>query len=136
MTLKVTAGMIGPGKRWEHLPLNRNGKPIRHKMHLKTGDTVVEIAGDDKGKVEDVIAVYPKSGRVKLRGVNIVTKHVKPLSEGESGKINKIEGVIHQSNVMHWSNEKQVRSRIGHKTNEATNNSKCRFLIKTGEILK
>merc|ERR1712139_35608 len=109
------------------------GKSMKNKMNIKTGDTVIVIAGDDKGNVENVIAVYPKSGRIKVQGVNIVTKHVKPMSEGQSGKIKKVEGIIHQSNVMHWSREKQVRSRIGHKIDEAANNKKVRFLIKTGE---
>merc|ERR1719335_1999174 len=104
----VTAGMIGPGKRWEHIPLRRNGKPIKQQMHVTTGDTVVVIAGDDKGQVGDVLAVYPKTGRLRVKGVNKVTKHVKPIREGESGKIYKSEGVLHQSNVMHWSKEKQV----------------------------
>merc|ERR1719335_149921 len=136
MTLKVTAGMIGPGKRWEHFEVNRNGKPIRHKMHVKKGDTVVVIAGDDKGTVENVTAVYPKSGRIRVQGVNVVTKHVKPMSEGETGKIKKVDGVIDQSNVMHWSREKKVRSRIGNKIIADGNKKKVKFLIKSGEILK
>merc|ERR1712216_559992 len=134
-TLKVTAAMIGPGKKWEHYALNNNGKPIRHKMHVRTGDTVVVIAGEDKGVVEKVISVYQKSGRIKVQGVNILTKHVKATSEGQTGKINKVEGVIHQSNVMHWSSSKQVRSRIGHKMDESKN-KKTRFIIKTGEVLE
>merc|ERR1719181_2363613 len=125
ITVKVTAGMIGPGKRWEHFALTNNGKPKKHKMHVNTGDTVKVIAGQDKG-----IAVYPKSGRIKVQGVNILSKHVKATVDGQTGKINKVEGVIHQSNVMHWSSAKQVRSRLGHKTDE-TKNRKRRFLIKT-----
>merc|ERR1719335_1548879 len=127
--IQVTAGMIGPGKRWEHFEVNRNGKPIRHKMHVKKGDTVVVIAGDDKGTVENVTAVYPKSGRIRVQ-------RVKPMSEGETGKIKKVNGVIDQSNVMHWSREKQVRSRVGNKITADGNKKKVKFLIKSGEILK
>lgn len=50
-----------------------------------------------------------------MQDVNIVTKHVKPMREGESGKVVKAEGPIHASNVMHWSKTKNVRSRLGHK---------------------
>lgn len=36
----VTAGVIGPGKRWEKLPVNSNGKVLRKKLHVRKGDTV------------------------------------------------------------------------------------------------
>jgi len=49
--------MIGPGKKWEHYELSANGKPIRKNIHVKTGDTVVVIAGNDKGKVSEVTKV-------------------------------------------------------------------------------
>merc|ERR1712023_579424 len=107
--------MIGPGKRWEHIPLTRNGKPIRQRMHVKKGDTVVIVSGDDKGEVSNVMSVYPKTGRIKVQGANIVTRYTKPTLEGESGKLNTLEGVIHHSNVMHWSANNKVRSRVGYK---------------------
>ena len=47
----------GPGKKWESYDLNKNGKPVRIPMHVKTGDTVVVIAGKDKGKVGEVSKV-------------------------------------------------------------------------------
>merc|ERR1712056_123637 len=84
-------------------------------MHVKKGDTVVVIAGNYKSKVGEVKSVYSKTGRISVEGVRIVTKHIKPTNEGEKGKISKSEGVIHQSNVMHWSTDKQVRSRTGRK---------------------
>lgn len=46
--------MQGPGKRWEHYKLNHNKKPIRHDVHVRSGDTVVVIGGKDKGKVGKV----------------------------------------------------------------------------------
>merc|ERR1712083_354245 len=101
-------------------------------MHVKKGDTVVVIAGDYKNKVGEVKSVYPKTGRISVEGVNFVTKHIKPTNEGEKGKISRYEGVIHQSNVMHWSIDKQVRSRTGHKLIKG---KKFRYLKATGEIL-
>ena len=47
----------GPGKKWESYDLNKNGKPVQIPMHVKTGDTVVVIAGRDKGKVGEVSKV-------------------------------------------------------------------------------
>ena len=49
----------GPGKKWEHLPVNKNGKVERQPIHVKLGDTVQVIAGKDKGKVGKVIKVQP-----------------------------------------------------------------------------
>merc|ERR1719456_26676 len=128
----VTSGIIGPGKSWTSIPLTKNGKPATLTMHVKVDDDVVVIAGSEKGKIGKVLSVYPKTGRVRVLGVNIVTKHIKPTREGEVGKINKSEGVLHQSNVMHWSKEKQVRSRMGKKI---VNGNKVRYLVKTGDVL-
>merc|ERR1711920_62447 len=126
------AGSIGSGKHWTHIPLTKAGKPIRQNMHVKKGDTVVVIAGDYKSKVGEVKSVYSKMGRISIKGVRIVTKHIKPTNEGEKGKISRFEGVIHQSNVMHWSIDKQVKSRTGHKLIKG---KKFRYLKATGEIL-
>lgn len=123
--------MQGPGKRWESYDLNKNGKPVRVKMHVKSGDLVQVIAGKDQGKVGTIKKVNTKTGQVLLEGVNIKTKHVKPEGE-EEGKIAKVEYPIHHSNVQHYSEAKQVRSRIGHKTQDG---KKVRYLIKTGEVL-
>lgn len=49
--------MQGPGKKWEHYDLNKNGKPLRIPMHVRRGDTVQVIAGKDKGKVGEVTLV-------------------------------------------------------------------------------
>merc|ERR1719321_481232 len=101
---------------------------MRQNMQVRKGDKVLVIAGNDRGKLGDVIAVYPKTGRIRVQGVNIVTKHSKPQREGENGQIITREGVIHQSNVMHWSKTEQRRSRSGHKT---VGGKKVRYLIKT-----
>ena len=48
------------------------------KMFVKTGDTVMVLSGKSKGVKGEVIAVSPKEGKVIVKKVNIVTKHVKP----------------------------------------------------------
>ena len=57
------------------------------KLHIKTGDTVVVLSGDDKGAQGEVIAVSREEGKVIVKGVNVIHKHVKPRRQGESGGI-------------------------------------------------
>ena len=79
-------------------------------MQIKTGDTVVVIAGKDKytkdakGNVVPttgkVLKVYPKTNKVIVDGVNKVTKHQKPTQANPDGGIVQVEAPIHASNVM------------------------------------
>lgn len=79
-------------------------------MQIKTGDTVVVIAGKDKytkdakGNVVPttgkVLKVYPKTNRVIVEGVNKVTKHQKPTQANPEGGIIQVEAPIDASNVM------------------------------------
>ena len=59
----------GPGKAWEHYKVNKNGKVVRVKMHVKTGDTVVVIAGSEKGKVGEITKVSCADEVVLLGGM-------------------------------------------------------------------
>ncbi|MBD1842789.1 50S ribosomal protein L24 [Cyanobacteria bacterium FACHB-63] len=102
-------------------------------MHVKAGDTVQVIAGNDKGKVGEIVRAFPKLSKVIVRGVNIKTKHVKPKQEGESGRIETIEYPIHSSNVMLYSEKQKVASRICYTFTE--DGRKVRKLVKTGEII-
>ncbi|MCS7000414.1 MAG: 50S ribosomal protein L24 [Bacteroidota bacterium] len=70
------------------------------KLKIKKGDTVMVIAGDDKGKTGRVIAVYPKKMRVLVEGVNVCKKHVRPSPAYPQGGIISKEMPIHYSNVM------------------------------------
>ena len=70
-----------------------------NKLHIKTGDTVVVLSGDDKGVKGEVIAVSPAEGKVLVKGVNIIHKHVKPRKQGETGGIVDAEGAIYASKV-------------------------------------
>ena len=69
------------------------------KMHIKKGDTVVVLSGDSKNIQGEVIAVSPEEGKVIVKGVNIIHKHVKPRRQGETGGIVDAEGAIYASNV-------------------------------------
>lgn len=100
-------------------------------MHVKKGDTVVVIAGKDKGKTGKVLAAMPKQDRVIVEGVNIVVKHQKPTQEMQQGGRIEQEGSIHVSNVMFYSNKEKKGVRIGHKID---NGKKVRVST-SGEVL-
>ncbi|GBG71487.1 hypothetical protein CBR_g8903 [Chara braunii] len=121
-------------KKWKRKECKPNGLPVRQKLHIKVGDSVKVIAGDDKGKVSEVVQIYYHNGKVLLKNVNLQTKHVKGKAEGESGQIIQIEAPIHGSNVMLYSKTNKVASRVGHKILE--DGRKVRYLLKTGEIVE
>ena len=56
-------------------------------LHIKKGDTVIVLSGDDKGVQGEVIATSPEEGKVLVKGANIIHKHVKPRRQGEAGGI-------------------------------------------------
>ncbi|KAH0937671.1 hypothetical protein HID58_005132 [Brassica napus] len=120
-------------KRWERKKCKPNSLPILHKMHVKFGDTVKVISGRDKGKIGEVTKIFTHNSTIVIKDVNLKTKHMKSREEGEPGQILKIEAPIHSSNVMLYSKEKEVVSRVGHKVLE--DGQKVRYLIKTGELI-
>jgi large subunit ribosomal protein L24 len=69
------------------------------KFKIKKGDTVKVIAGDDRGKVGEVLKVIPKEAKVIVKGVNIVKKAVKKSEANPKGGFEYIEKPIHISNV-------------------------------------
>ena len=75
-------------------------KPVvRHKLHITKGDTVQVISGDDKGKRGKVLRAFPRTGRVTIEGVNIITRHVRPTQTTQGGLVRR-EAPIHHSKVM------------------------------------
>jgi large subunit ribosomal protein L24 len=81
-------------------------------MKVKKGDTVVVIAGKDKGAKGKVIQAYPKENRVLVEGVNRIKKHTKITQTqrgAQSGGIVTQEAPIHVSNVMVVTDGKAVR---------------------------
>ena len=67
---------------------------------IKSGDTVVVIAGKDKGKRGRVRAVVNKTDRVIVEGVNMVKKHARARSAQQQSSIVEREAPLHISNVM------------------------------------
>ena len=84
------------------------------KMSIKKDDLVVVLSGKDKGKQGKVLEVQPKSGKVVVENINVVSRHTKPRKQGEQGgRINK-EGTINVSNVMLVCPKCNKATRVGH----------------------
>lgn len=103
------------------------------KVHVKRTDKVVVISGKDKGKVSEILAVYPKTGKVLVKDANIVTKHVKPSRENMQGGIIKKEASMKSSKVMLYCTSCNSATRISKKLLE--DGTKVRVCKKCGEIL-
>jgi large subunit ribosomal protein L24 len=99
-------------------------------MKLKKNDTVVIIAGKDKGKSGKIIKIDHKRERVIVQGANMVKKAMKKQSQQDRGGIMEIEAPIHVSNVMYLTSKGEA-SRIGYKFDDK--GTKVRFAKKTGE---
>ena len=103
------------------------------KMRIKTGDLVKVINGKEKGKTGEVLKTIPLENRVVVKGINLRTKHVKPTQEGETGRILTEEASLHAPNVMFFSKEKKLTSKIEYFIDKE--GVKKRRLKKTGEVI-
>lgn len=100
------------------------------KFHIKKGDTVKVIAGNEKGATGKVLMVDVKKRRAFVEGINMVSKHTKPNAANPQGGIVKKESSIHISNLM-LVDSKGNPTRIGRRLND--NNRLVRYSKKTGE---
>ena len=100
-------------------------------MQIKTGDTVVVIAGKDKFTKDKkgnlvpttgkVLKVFPKENKVIVEGVNMVKKHQKPTQQNQTGSIVEKEAPIDASNVMLLDPKENKPTRVGIKIDEIGN---------------
>ena len=97
-------------------------------MRVKKGDTVVVIAGKDKGKKGSVVKVFPKANRVLVEGVNVITKHQKPSAMNPQGGIINKEAPVHISNVMPLDPETGKGTRV---RTEMKDGKKVRVAVKS-----
>jgi large subunit ribosomal protein L24 len=77
----------------------RHPAPRRMRLHITKGDTVQVISGDDKGKRGKVLEVFPKTGRIKVQGVNVIKRHLRASPTREGGIVER-EAPIHHSKAM------------------------------------
>ncbi|MCF8253815.1 MAG: 50S ribosomal protein L24 [Bacteroidia bacterium] len=102
------------------------------KLHVKKGDMVQIIAGDDKGKKGRVIEVITDSLRALVEGINIVSRHTKPNAQNQNGGIIKKEAPVHISNLKVVDKAGNA-TRVGRKTNEK--GKLARVSKKSGEFI-
>ncbi len=77
----------------------KSSKYIMNEMHVKAGDIVVILSGNEKGKKGKVIEAFPKEGLVLVEGLNLKKKHQRPRKAGQKGQILEKAAPIHVSKV-------------------------------------
>lgn len=103
-------------------------------MKIKTGDTVKVITGHYKGTISEVKAVFPKTNKIIVEGVNMMKKSLKPSQQNPEGGIIETEAPIDASNVMVYDKKTKSAERVGFKVNEK--GEKVRVLKKSGVEIK
>ena len=104
------------------------------KLHIKKNDTVVVLAGKDKGKTGKVLKVLVEKNRALVEGVNMVSKSTKPSAQNPQGGIVKQEAPIHISNLSLVDPKSGKATRVGIKVTE--DGKKVRIAKKSGEEIK
>ncbi|WP_099868170.1 50S ribosomal protein L24 [Pararhizobium haloflavum] len=98
---------------------------------IRKGDSVVVIAGKDKGRTGEVLQVMPKDGRALVRGVNMVKRHQRQTQTQEAGIVNK-EASIHLSNLALADPKDGKPTRVGFKID---GDKKVRVAKRSGETI-
>jgi large subunit ribosomal protein L24 len=83
------------------------------KAKLKKGDTVIVIAGTERGKTGKVLSVHPTESTVIVEKLNMMKRHTKPNQKVRQGGILEREAPLAISNVMYYSSNLQKRVRVG-----------------------
>ena len=104
------------------------------KLHIKKGDTVCVIAGDNKGQQGKVLKVEVSKQRAIVEGVNLVKKATKPTAKNPLGGIVEQEAPIHISNLQVLDPQSGKPSRVGRRAN--AEGKLVRFAKKSGEEIK
>ena len=105
---------------------------MEKKLHVKTGDMVIVVSGDDKGKTGKVVEVSPKEGKVIVSGINMVKKHMRPRPPKEAGGILEVEGALYASKVQLYCEKCKKATRAAHKID---GDKKTRVCVKCGAEL-
>ena len=104
------------------------------KLHIRKNDTVVVLAGSDKGKTGKVLKVLVDKNRAIVEGINIVSKSTKPSAQNPQGGIVKQEASIHISNLSLIDPKSGKPTRVGIQKNE--DGTKVRVSKRSGEVIK
>lgn len=82
-------------------------------MKVRKNDTVLVIAGKDKGKKGKVRFSHPKDDKVVIEGINFIKKHAKAKGQTRQAGIIELEAPVHISNIMLLCNKCNRPTRIG-----------------------
>lgn len=85
---------------------------------IRKNDTVIVLAGKDKGRSGKVVRVLTKEDRVVVEGVNMMKKHTKPDMANPNGGVISKEAPLHISNVALRDPKTGKPTRVGFKTND------------------
>jgi len=102
-------------------------------LKIKSGDNVEIIAGKDRGKRGEVIAVNSSQGKVTVEKLNMVTRHVRPTKAGQKGELITVEAQIDISNVALVCPHTDKPTRVGFIVKEG---SKVRVSKKSGKEIE
>lgn len=102
------------------------------KLHIRKGDRVMVIAGDDKGKTGEVLQVLPDRNRAVVENVRVAKRHRKPTNDNPGG-IKEISAPVHLSNLMLIDPKSGEPTRVGRKV---VDDKLARFAKSSGEIIK
>ena len=83
-------------------------------MNFKKGNQVKILTGKDRGKTGEILEINKKLGKIKIKSINMIKKHLKPTKENKGGIISK-ENFIHHSNVKNIDTQKKIKKVIGKK---------------------
>lgn len=98
---------------------------------IKKGDTVVVLAGKDKGKTGEVTRVDPKASKIVVAGVNVAVRHRKPSQANPQGGLDRFEAPLHISNVALADPKSGKATRVRIETGK--DGKKVRVAAKSGE---
>lgn len=101
-------------------------------MKIKKNDTVIVIAGKDKGTTGKVVKLLPREEKAVVEGVNVVKKHTKPRQSGEKGQIVEKSLPIHISNIMLLDPKENKPTRVGFQIKDG---KKVRVAKRSGQVL-
>jgi large subunit ribosomal protein L24 len=107
---------------------------VSKRYHLKKNDTVMVIAGKEKGKTGKVLKVLPKKDRAVVEKVNFIKRHMRPGAYSRQGGIVEKENPIHIANLMVICGKCADPSRLGRKMLE--DGKRVRYCKKCGEIFE
>lgn len=97
-----------------------------NKMSIKKDDVVVVLSGKDKGKQGKVLGTVPSEAKVVVEGINMVTCHVKPRKQGETGGIVQREAAMYASKVQVVCPKCNKGTRIAHKIENGKKTRVCK----------